>query len=103
MSDSEYSTITQNHIKFDEPSKWAIVVYDDDVTPIDFVVALLEQIFGYAADVAYGMTDTIQDTGSLTAGVFQHEIADQKYEDAMHMVASHEYTLKLELKEIAND
>ena len=54
MADVEVSE--EIKIKLTEPKKWKVVILNDDVTPIDFVIAMLMEIFNHSSENAYNIT-----------------------------------------------
>lgn len=68
-----------------EPGKFKVVVCNDDVTTVDFVVAMLMSIFKYDEKRAFDLTIAIHQKGSAVAGVYPYEIAEQKALDATNM------------------
>jgi len=61
-----------------EPGKYKVVFYNDDSTPMQFVVAVLMQIFKHSEAVATDLTMKVHNDGSAVAGVYNFEIAEQK-------------------------
>ena len=61
-----------------EPGKYKVVFYNDDSTPMQFVVAVLMQIFKHSQEVATDLTMKVHNDGSAVAGVYNFEIAEQK-------------------------
>lgn len=72
----EEKTVTSRKLK--EPSKYKVLVLNDDYTPMEFVVALLTKVFRIDHDSAVELTMKIHHDGSAVAGVYSHEIAEQK-------------------------
>lgn len=68
-----------------EPGKFKVVVCNDDVTTVEFVVAMLVSVFRYDERRAFDLTITIHQKGSAVAGVYPYEIAEQKALDATNM------------------
>lgn len=60
------------------PSLWKVVFHNDDATPMEFVIELLKIIFKHSEEQAKSITLEIHNTGSAVAGVYHHEIAEQK-------------------------
>jgi len=65
-----------------EPGKFKVVVCNDDVTPVEFVISMLVMIFRHNERTALELTLKIHNTGSATAGIYTFEIAEQKAIDA---------------------
>lgn len=79
--------------KFKEPKKYKVVVMNDDFTPMEFVVAMFMSIFRKTEPDAVSLTLKIHKDGSAVAGVFPHEIAEQKASDATNMARTNGHPL----------
>jgi ATP-dependent Clp protease adaptor protein ClpS len=76
-----------------EPSKYKVVVCNDDVTPVDFVVAMLVQVFKHPEQQALQLTLDIHNNGKAVAGIYSHEVAEQKVVDGTEMARSNGFPL----------
>ena len=65
-----------------EPPKYKVVFLNDEQTPIDWVVAVLVDIFKHSNETAEKITLTIHTEGSGIAGIYTYEIAEQKVIEA---------------------
>jgi ATP-dependent Clp protease adaptor protein ClpS len=83
-----------------EPPKFKVIIFNDDFTPVEFVIALLVHVFNKDQDTAAQLTLKIHNDGSAVVGVYSHEIAEQKVNDATKMSRSHGHPLvtKLEIE-----
>lgn len=82
-----------------EPGKFKVIVCNDNVTPMDFVVAMFVEIFKHSQSNAVDLTLKIHNEGSAVAGVYRYEIAEQKITDATHMARSNGFPLVLKAEE----
>lgn len=76
-----------------EPGKFKVVICNDDVTPMDFVIAMLISVFNIEGQRAVDLTLDIHNQGKATAGVYPYEIAEQKALDATSMARTNGYPL----------
>ena len=83
---------------FKEPSKFKVVVCNDDVTPVEFVVSLLITVFRHNQTAALELTMKIHNEGSAIAGIYSHEIAEQKGCDATTISRNHGYPLLIKVE-----
>ena len=81
--------------KVKEPKKYKVVVLNDDFTPMEFVVAMFVSIFRKHHNEAIDLTVQIHTDGSAVAGIFPHEIAEQKVVDAVSMARANGHPLVL--------
>jgi ATP-dependent Clp protease adaptor protein ClpS len=75
------------------------MVLNDDYTPVEFVIAMLISIFKHAEAQAVAITQKIHLEGSATAGVYSHEIAEQKALDATDLARTYGHPLILKVVE----
>jgi ATP-dependent Clp protease adaptor protein ClpS len=61
-----------------EPSKYKVIMLNDDGTPIEWVVDVLKRIFNHSQETAEQLTLQIHNEGSGIAGIYTYEIAEQK-------------------------
>jgi ATP-dependent Clp protease adaptor protein ClpS len=61
-----------------EPSFYRVVLLNDDFTPMDFVVHVLQKFFNKTIDEANRIMMQVHQQGSGVAGIFSHEIAETK-------------------------
>lgn len=60
------------------PPRYKVVLYNDDFTPMVFVVALLEVLFNMPPVKANALMLEIHRSGKGVAGVYPHDIAETK-------------------------
>jgi ATP-dependent Clp protease adaptor protein ClpS len=92
------TTTTKRTIK--EPSKYKVIVLNDDFTPMEFVIAMFITVFNYDQGRAHQTTMEIHHRGSAVAGIYSHEIAEQKCLDATNMARDHGYPLVIKTEEV---
>lgn len=66
----------ENNIK--EPSKYKVVMLNDDYTPMDWVVWALEAYFGHTMEAALDIMMQVHTTGKGVAGIYSKDIAETK-------------------------
>ena len=74
----EGGVATQTRRKVARPPRYKVILYNDDYTPMEFVVAVLEQIFGKGPSEATAIMLAIHKTGLGVAGVYVLEVAETK-------------------------
>lgn len=81
------------------PNQWKVVFLNDDFTPMEFVIALLINIFRHDEQSAEKITVEIHNTGSAVVGLYTHEIAEQKCIDATTVSRQHGHPLQITIEE----
>lgn len=60
------------------PPKYAVVLLNDDFTPMDFVVSVLQQLFSKGSREAEAIMMDVHNTGKGLAGTYSKEVAETK-------------------------
>lgn len=79
--------------KLKRPSMFRVVLINDDYTPMEFVVAILEQIFAMDHELAVRVMLKVHTEGKGVCGVFTREIAETKAEQVSQAAREHEHPL----------
>jgi ATP-dependent Clp protease adaptor protein ClpS len=82
-----------------EPSKYNVIMLNDDLTPVEWVISVLKEIFKHSDKDAEALTMQIHVEGSAVAGTYQFEIAEQKTNEAVNVSRNHGFPLGLKIEE----
>ena len=82
-----------------KPPKYKVVLYNDDYTPMGFVVALLEQLFNKPPVEANALMLQIHRSGKGVAGIYPLEVAETKVVTVHRNAESHGYPLRAGVEE----
>ena len=93
----EKKKVTSRAIK--EPGKFKVIVCNDDVTPVEFVVAMLVSVFRHNEKTAMALTLEIHHKGSSVVGVYSYEIAEQKAVDGVNLARAHGWPLIIKIEQ----
>jgi ATP-dependent Clp protease adaptor protein ClpS len=83
-----------------KPSNFAVILHNDNYTPKDFVVYVLQEIFNRPVEEAERIMLAVHNEGSAIAGVYRLEIAEQKAYDTAVEAKDNQYPLKITIEEI---
>ncbi len=80
--------------KSKRPPLYKVMILNDDYTPMEFVVHVLERFFGMSSAQAFEIMLTVHKKGLAVVGVFSHEVAETKVTQVMDFARRHEHPLQ---------
>jgi len=80
--------------KSKRPPLYKVMILNDDYTPMEFVVHVLERFFGMSSAQAFEIMLAVHKKGLAVVGVFSHEIAETKVTQVMDFARRHEHPLQ---------
>ena len=83
----------------DSPRKYKVVLYNDDFTPMEFVVRLLKDVFHLAEEVATNIMLQVHYNGKGICGYFVKDIAQTKANILVEKARNHSYPLLCKAEE----
>ena len=92
--DSDTVVITDVKPKTKRPPLYKGLLLNDDYTPMEFVVHVLERFFGLNHAQAFEIMLTVHKKGLAVVGVFSHEIAETKVAQVMDYARRHQHPLQ---------
>jgi ATP-dependent Clp protease adaptor protein ClpS len=91
-------TLTETVLK--KPRKYRVFLQNDDYTPMDFVVLVLEQFFNKNREEAVQIMLQVHNSGKGICGIYTYDIAETKVSQVNHFSMQHEYPLLCEAEPI---
>jgi ATP-dependent Clp protease adaptor protein ClpS len=85
--------------KLKEPPLYRVVLLNDDYTPMEFVVDILETIFGMERTRATQVMLEVHTKGKGICGVYNFEIAETKVAQVMGVAKQHQHPLLCTMEE----
>lgn len=82
-----------------EPRRYHVVMHNDDFTPMDFVVLLLEQIFHKEEPEAVRLMYMVHRSGKAVVGTYSYDIAVTKVQAGMSMARAQGFPFRLTVEE----
>ena len=92
--DGDPSVVVETRPKTKRPPLYKVMLLNDDYTPMEFVVAVLERFFGMTHAEAFEIMLTVHKKGLAVVGVFSHEIAETKVAQVMDFARRHQHPLQ---------
>ncbi len=88
------SLATKTKPKVAKPPLYKVLLLNDDYTPMEFVVIVLERFFGISHQGAVDIMLTVHRKGLAVVGVFSFEIAETKVTQVMDFAQKHQHPLQ---------
>ena len=88
------TVVEESRPKLKKPRMFQAVLLNDDYTPMEFVVHVLERFFGINNAQAVEIMLTVHKKGMAVVGVFSHEIAEMKVTQVMDLAHQQEHPLQ---------
>jgi ATP-dependent Clp protease adaptor protein ClpS len=79
------------------PERYVVVMLNDDFTPAEFVIDLLQRVFQKDRDEAVSTTLSIHNRGRAPVGLYPHEIAETKTAQVHRAAQQNGYPLRCEI------
>jgi ATP-dependent Clp protease adaptor protein ClpS len=91
---SEAGLLTKTKTRTQRPPLYKVLLLNDDYTPMEFVVHVLERFFGVSHQHAVELMLTVHRKGVAVVGVFSFEIAETKVTQVMDYARRHQHPLQ---------
>ena len=92
--DSDVGVKLETKPKTKRPPMYKVMILNDDFTPMEFVVSVLERFFGMTHAQAFDIMLTVHKKGLAVVGVYSHEIAETKVAQVMDFAQRHQHPLQ---------
>ena len=86
--------LTKVKPKTERPPMYKVMLLNDDYTPMEFVVHVLERFFGLTHAQAFDIMLTVHKKGLAVVGVFSNEVAETKVAQVMDFTRRHQHPLQ---------
>jgi ATP-dependent Clp protease adaptor protein ClpS len=86
--------VTKTEPKTKRPSLYKVLLLNDDYTPMDFVVYVLERFFNKQSDDANRIMMHVHQKGVGICGVYTYEVAETKVAQVTNFARQHQHPLQ---------
>ncbi len=88
------SVITRTKPKTKKPSLYRVLLLNDDYTPMEFVIHVLERFFQKDREAATRIMLHVHQHGVGECGVYTYEVAETKVTQVMDFARQHQHPLQ---------
>ena len=92
--DPSQEVLVETRPKTKRPPLYKVMLLNDDFTPMEFVVLVLERFFSKNPTQAFEIMLTVHKKGLAMVGIFSHEIAETKVSQVMDFSRRHQHPLQ---------
>lgn len=85
--------------KLKKPPMFKVVMLNDDYTPMEFVIMVLENCFRMDHECAMQIMLNVHQKGKGVCGVYPHEVAESKVAQVQDLARTYEHPLQCTLEE----
>lgn len=90
--------ITKTAPKTKKPSLYKVLLMNDDYTPMEFVVHVLQRFFKMSIEDATRVMLHVHQKGVGVCGIFTYEVAETKVSQVMDFAKQHQHPLQCTLE-----
>lgn len=90
--------LTRPEAKTKKPSMYKVLLLNDDFTPMEFVVHILQRFFRMTVEQATEVMLHVHQKGVGVCGVFTYEVAETKVNQVLSFAKQHEHPLQCTLE-----
>jgi ATP-dependent Clp protease adaptor protein ClpS len=95
---TDTGVLTRTKPKTKKPSLYKVLLLNDDYTPMEFVVLILEQFFNKSREDAYTVMLHVHQKGVGVCGVYTFEVAETKVMQVMDLAKQTGHPLQCRLE-----
>jgi len=96
--DTDANIATKTRAKTKKPSLYRVLMLNDDYTPMEFVVLVLQRFFRMNMEDATRVMLHVHQKGVGVCGVFSYEVAETKVTQVMDFAREHQHPLQCTLE-----
>ena len=98
---SAVATLEKPKVK--KPPLYRVILHNDDYTPMEFVVYVLQTFFGFDGDRAQQIMLAVHTHGKGVCGIFTREVAETKSAQVNNFAKENGHPLLSDIEEVDED
>ena len=98
LDEGETGVATRTRAKTKKPSNYKVLMLNDDYTPMEFVVLVLQQFFSMSIEDATRVMLQVHQQGVAVCGVFTYEVAETKVTQVIDFARENQHPLQCTLE-----
>ena len=98
MTTADPVAIEKTKLNIEEPGFYKVIFINDEVTPMEFVIEVLQKIFKHDLETSQKIMLEVHTEGAAIAGVYSYEIAEQKGVETTVLARSNGFPLQVKVE-----
>lgn len=100
LTNSPEAVVANCQTELQKPPLYQVYLLNDDYTPMDFVVEVLMQFFGFGEQIATKIMLEVHHQGKGICGSYTRDVAETKVMQVSEYARNHEHPLLCEMEKI---
>ncbi len=96
------TSVLEKEPEVKEPPLYQVILLNDDYTPMEFVVYVLQSIFNHNHEKATEIMMAVHTKGKGVCGIFSKEIAEMMSHEVNELAKSHHHPLLSEIEPLTD-
>jgi len=96
----EHGVAVKTRVNTKKPSMYKVLMLNDDYTPMEFVIHVLESFYNKAHEEATQIMLHVHQKGVGTCGVYTYEIAETKVNQTMDLAQQNQHPLQCTIEKV---
>ncbi len=98
LDDADTGVVTRTRPRTKKPSNYKVLMLNDDYTPMEFVVLILQRYFAMDIEDATRVMLQVHQQGVAVCGVFTYEVAETKVAQVIDFARENQHPLQCTLE-----
>jgi ATP-dependent Clp protease adaptor protein ClpS len=98
--DSGTGVATKTRTQTKKPSMYRVLLFNDDFTPMEFVVHVLERFFSKSAEEATQIMLHVHQKGIGVCGIYPYDVAETKVVQVVDFARKHQHPLQCTMEKV---
>ena len=94
LPDADSDLLVKERTHLEPPALYKVILLNDDYTPMEFVVGILEALFSRSHQEAIQIMFHVHNKGVGVCGLYPHEVAETKAAQVMSLARRNEHPLQ---------
>ena len=96
----QHGVAVKTRVNTKKPSMYKVLMLNDDYTPMEFVIHVLESFYNKAHEEATQIMLHVHQKGVGTCGIYTYEIAETKVNQTMDLAQQNQHPLQCTIEKV---